>query len=68
MMTDRRRTAGAAATAVITTHWGISMETSASLFSDPEQVVPRTAAAPHPAPADNPFLAPPEAPDDEDAS
>jgi hypothetical protein len=44
------------------------METSASLFSDPEQVVPRTAAAPHPAPADNPFLAPPEAPDDEDAS
>jgi hypothetical protein len=68
MMTDRRRTTGAAVTAVITTHWGISMETSASLFSDPEQAVPRPAVAPHPAPVDNPFLAPPDAPEDEDAS
>jgi hypothetical protein len=45
------------------------MDTSSSLFSDPEQAAAHTSTTAHPAPVDNPFLAPPDAPaDDEDAS
>lgn len=59
----------AAANAVITTHWGTFMDTSASLFSNPEQIAPRPVTAPNPTPVNDPFLAPPEAPaEDEDAS
>ncbi|MFF6959893.1 hypothetical protein ACIOC1_26340 [Streptomyces sp. NPDC088197] len=47
------------------------MDSSPSLFSNPEQTAPRPATVPNPAPVNDPFLAPPEAPheeEDEDAS
>lgn len=41
------------------------MASSTSLFSNPDEVAPRPAAVTNPTPTNDPFLAPPERPEEE---
>jgi hypothetical protein len=41
------------------------MDSSISLFSNPEEIAPRPVAAATPTPTNDPFLAPPERPEED---